>query len=347
MRGDLLSGGLPKKLVCRDGRWSLEVVRQVAIERNVYRPHIQRLEGAEVILGYLRRSTQFQALAEKASGLLAQGETDVRSYEAVNGEWVQSALAPSYIEQLKLQHKAAAQKTHRVQLLEVRAECLRLRHANVRLEAKVDELERRLQELAGLVERLETREPLAVPAPAAQGSEALPGAPHQEQEEFAPTVSDAAQARRLLLPKASELVRCIEQLVGSQTTAHESQERLESAIGEKLYVSLLMDDDERFVGAIVMDIVATVYLGGTLLMLPEAELAKQVSMGQPSEDSVAASSEVCNALSGSVNNVADNVPVRTQYLEPLKIADLPWLKKPRVQMTLQDSFGGRIFIACP
>src|SRR5690606_5085271 len=140
MRGDLLSGGLPKKLVCRDGRWSLEVVRQVAIERNVYRPHIQRLEGAEVILGYLRRSTQFQALAEKASGLLAQGETDVRSYEAVNGEWVQSALAPSYIEQLKLQHKAAAQKTHRVQLLEVRAECFRVRHANVRLEAKVNEL---------------------------------------------------------------------------------------------------------------------------------------------------------------------------------------------------------------
>src|SRR5690606_454755 len=139
MRGDLLSGGVPKKSNCQNGNWTLEVVRQVAVERNVYRPHVQRLEGTDAILGYLKRSAQFQALADAASGLLAQkGES--RSYDVVNGEWVQSVLAPSYIDELKRQHRVAAQSSQRVRLLEVRAECVRLRHVNAQLLTRVEQL---------------------------------------------------------------------------------------------------------------------------------------------------------------------------------------------------------------
>ena len=83
-----------------------------------------------------------------------------------------------------------------------------------------------------------------------------------------------------------------------------------------------------------------------LLMVPEGELNSQVRSRAPSEDSVAASSEVCNALSGSLNNVPDNAHVRTKYLEAFNLSDHAWLKKPRVHMSLEDSFGGQLLVAC-
>src|SRR5690606_32648799 len=133
MRGDLLSGGLTKKLLCHDGNWTRQVVCQVAVERNVIRQNVLQQKDRTARTAYLRRSTQFRPLADAATGLLAQGEAESRSYEVVNGEWTPSVLAPSYIDELKRQHQAAAHKTHGVRLLEVRTECLRLRHANARL----------------------------------------------------------------------------------------------------------------------------------------------------------------------------------------------------------------------
>lgn len=343
MRGDLLSGGIPKRLLARDGRWALEVVRQVAVERNVYRPHTQRLEGAEVILGYLRRTAQFAGLAHGAAELLTNSAEGSRSYEVVNGEWVQSVLAPSYIDELKRQHRAAAQRSQHVQLLEVRAECVRLRHSNTKLQGRVDGLEAQLTALSALVEELKAREPVIIQA-----------APQVLDKPVEPTVQavdevvdpEASELPRLRLPRAQEFVRCIEQLIGSEVTAKEVQAPLDITDGDRLYVSQLIDDSERIVGAIVMDLQATVFLGGTLLMVPEPELNTQVRTRSPSEDSIAASSEVCNALSGSLNNVPDNVHIRTKYLELLNHAEFAWLKKPRTQMTLEDSFGGSIMVAC-
>jgi hypothetical protein len=345
MRGDLLSGGIPKRLVARDGRWALEVVRQVAVERNVYRPHTQRLEGPDVILGYLRRTAQFSALAHGAADLLSDPVHESRSYEVVNGEWVQSVLAPSYIDELKRQHRASAQRSQHVQLLEVRSECVRLRHANAKLTSRVDELDDQMKQLAALVEELKTRQPVVIQAPVAAPVVEKP----VEQVAAAPEeVADpeAAELPKLRLPRSQDFIRCIEQLIGSDVTARESPAQLDVSGSGKFYMSQLIDDNDRLVGAIVMDLQSTVFLGGTLLMVPEAELNSQVRSRTPSEDSVAASSEVCNALSGSLNNVPDNAHIRTKYLEAFNPADFPWVKKPRVQMTLEDSFGGQVLIAC-
>jgi hypothetical protein len=54
--GDLLAAATPTRLVCRRGSWVLEVERLVSIERNVYQPRTQRLEGSEAILQHLQRS---------------------------------------------------------------------------------------------------------------------------------------------------------------------------------------------------------------------------------------------------------------------------------------------------
>jgi hypothetical protein len=342
MRGDLLSGGIPKKLVCQEGKWSLEVVRQVAVERNVYRPHTQRLEGNDVILGYLKRSSQFAALAHGAVELLAEGAKERRSYEVVNGEWIQSMLAPSYVDELKRQHRAAAHRSQHIQLLEARAECVRLRHSNAKLLSRMAALEERLSTLVGVVEELKAREPVVVQAaPVAALSEPVV-APPPPEEDLDP---EAAALAKLKLPKALDLVRCIEQLIGANVSAKAVPNDLKVDSGEKLYISALIDDEDRVLGAIVMDIMGAVFMGGTLLMVPEAELNSQVRSRTPSEDSMAASSEVCNALSGSINNVPDNAHVRTKYLEQLKVQDYPWLKKPREQMTLEDTFGGHILVA--
>lgn len=345
MRGDLLSGGIPKRLLAKDGKWSLEIVRQVAVERNVYRPHTQRLEGADVILGYLRRTAQFSALAHGAAELLGDPILESRSYEVVNGEWVMSVLAPSYIDELKRQHRVAAQRSQHVQLLEVRAECVRLRHANAKLTSRMDDFDAQLKALAALVEELKAREPVVIQAPAAAPvieKQLQPVAQVQEET----TDPEAAELPKLRLPRAQEFIRCIEQLIGSDVTARESASPLDVTAGGKFFVSQLVDDNDRLVGGIIMDLQATVFLGGTLLMVPEAELNSQVRSRTPSEDSVAASSEVCNALSGSLNNVPDNAHIRTKYLEVLNLADLPWLRKPRVQMTLEDSFGGQVLVVC-
>lgn len=345
MRGDLLSGGIPKRLLAKDGKWSLEIVRQVAVERNVYRPHTQRLEGADVILGYLRRTAQFSALAHGAAELLGDPILESRSYEVVNGEWVMSVLAPSYIDELKRQHRASAQRSQHVQLLEVRAECVRLRHANAKLTSRMDDLDAQLKALAALVEELKTREPVVIQAPAAAPvvEKQLQPVAQVQEESVDP---EAAELPKLRLPRAQDFIRCIEQLIGSDVTARESASPLDVTAGGKFYVSQLVDDNDRLVGGIIMDLQATVFLGGTLLMVPEAELNSQVRSRTPSEDSVAASSEVCNALSGSLNNVPDNAHIRTKYLEVLNLAELPWLKKPRVQMTLEDSFGGQVLVVC-
>lgn len=342
MRGDLLSGGIPRKLVCQDGKWTLEIVRQVAVERNVYRPHTQKLEGDDVILSYLKRSAQFATLAHGAVELLSEGTRERRSYEVVNGEWVQSVLAPSYVEELKRQHRVAAQRAQHVQLLEVRAECVRLRHSNAKLLSRMAALEERLSALAGEVEELKAREPVVIQAPApAEVVEAV--APPPPPEEILDP--EAASLAKLKLPKPLELVRCIEQLIGGNVSARAVSSQLDVTSNQTFYVSALIDDEDRVLGAIVMDIMGAVFLGGTLLMVPEAELHAQVRSKSPSEDSMAASSEVCNALSGSINNVADNAHVRTKYLEPLKLEDYPWLKKPREQMMLEDTFGGHVVIA--
>ncbi len=223
MRGDLLSGGIPKKLVCQEGRWSLEVVRQVAVERNVYRPHIQRLEGDEVILGYLKRSAQFATLAHGALELLSEGVDERRSYEVVNGEWCQSVLAPSYVDELKRQHRAAAQRSQHVQLLEVRAECVRLRHSNIKLLERMAALEERLNSLVGVVEELKAREPVVIQAAPVAVLAQPEAAPPSSEEEVDPEAAALAKLKLPTVARSGALHRTVDwrqrfSQVGAQNT---------------------------------------------------------------------------------------------------------------------------------
>jgi len=102
----------------------------------------------------------------------------------------------------------------------------------------------------------------------------------------------------------------------------------------------LIDDTDRTIGLILMDLKATVFLGGTLMMLPRGELEQQLRSFSPGEDSIAASAEICNALTGAINGAQDQ-HVRASALEKFEFRRTSWVTDPAHRRDLLDSFGGR------
>jgi hypothetical protein len=340
---DVLSGGIPKRLLLHKGVWSLEVVRQVAVERSVYRPVKQLIEGPDVIMRYFKRAPELKTLGMAAMQLLQAPPSDQdRSFDAINGEWVPTVIAPSYITELKRQQLRNAQHSTQVQLLDVRTECLRLRHANSAMITRVCELEKKVAWLVGELETLRNQRPVYVQnVPAiAETVVADVKAPVEVEKQT------QGQHQPLDLPPPDDMIRCLEQLIGSDVTANEIPvpPRLPE-VRDTYFVASMMDDNDVEVGAVFMDLKATVYLGGNLLMVPENELSSQVRSKRPSEDSIAASSEVCNALSGCINNVTGNPHIRTTFLLAQTEETAPWLKSARSIVVLQDSLGGKLLVA--
>jgi hypothetical protein len=344
MQGDVLSGGIPKRLVLQKGIWSLEIVRQVAVERSVYRPVKQRIEGPDVILRYFKRAPELKGLGSGALQLLQSAPSDQdRSFDAVNGEWVPSSLSPSYVDELKRQHIRNAQQSTQTQLLAVRTEHVRLRHANRSLTTRVAELEKKVAWLANELEVVRAQRPMIVQAPVAELAE--PEAVNVGSPAAIAVEAPTTDFQPFELPPADDLIRCIEQLIGSDVSAQELPNPVRVPEPKDGYfIAMLIDDKDVEVGAICLDLKATVFLGGTLLMVPESELTSQVRAKKASEDSIAASNEVCNALSASVNNVPGNPHVRTTFLALLTAETGPWLQSARAQLGLTDTLGGKVVV---
>ena len=89
-----------------------------------------------------------------------------------------------------------------------------------------------------------------------------------------------------------------------------------------------------------MDLRATVFLGGTLMMQPRDQLEQQFAAAKPEQDSIAASAEICNALSGAVNAAQSRYHVRTSGLSAFALDQYDWAPTPAARRDLQDSFGG-------
>src|SRR5258706_12318892 len=91
---DVLSRATPTRLICRGGRWLLELTRLEAVDRDVFQPRTTRLEGTESILAALRRSDDGQHLLTGAAQLMRspRGGED-RGFAANEGDWIPSAAA--------------------------------------------------------------------------------------------------------------------------------------------------------------------------------------------------------------------------------------------------------------
>lgn len=183
-------------------------------------------------------------------------------------------------------------------------------------------------------------EPGAPEPDAAEAGEAS-GAPAAGE---APVSPGAPARQQLALPPVPELAKCVVLLIGGDVTVQEGDPPLSvNRTTKGCFAASILDDNDQTVGAIVMDLKAAVFLGGTLMMLPRAEIEQQLKSLSPGEDSIAASAEICNALSGAINGSQDQ-HVRVGRLEKFEFKTWSWVTSTADRRDLEDSFGGRTVV---
>lgn len=346
MLGDLLTAATPTRLVCHRGTWSLELERFVCVERNVYQPRLQRVEGSDAIVQHLKRVAGNPPLANAASVLLRSTMPNEEcAFEAIADEWV--ACDPSARQDSA---RASARPPSGPAAAELGAELCLVRAVNEGLRARVARLE------AQLALRQDPREVIrsegsrvAVPrCSEAPRATALSVPPVPEvvtvhelvSTEARPPASPPSAAPpsevKLKLPTASVVSACLARLVGkklgvSQLKSSPSPARAQAPC----WFSRLVDDAGDEVGVIVADLLATVGLGGALMMLLPAELAAQRAAQTPSDDVISAMAEVANILSATFNQQPDALHVRVRPLEPMTPGSLDWTNAPALAVAFE------------
>jgi len=342
----------------------LELVKLVPVDRNVFQPRMQRLEGADAVLQHLKRSGDHPALAASANQLMRAGRSEEeRAYDAVDGEWV-----PGEIGARRDSNRPSAippGSTFSGEVSELRAELLVLRASHERLRERVQRLEAQLS-AGGRARDVLSIPPtpsfampkasdLERPAPASAGassSDPAPAAPtgsaSQPAQPNATRVSaGSAERSGLRLPSVAAINESLHALIGDQASVREKQPV--SFAPETLgpcWVSRLIDDEGRDVGAIVADRAAAIALGGALLSFPEHEIEAQRGLPSPSDDIIGAMSEVANNLCETINQQAGGSRVRVKPIEELLPGSLDWAGKAAdraVECELQDC-AGRLFL---
>jgi hypothetical protein len=189
----LVDGGRPKRLVYHKGRWALDVVRLIAVGNSVFQPHVQRLEGSDAILGYLGKSESGRNLLQSAYELFrAPSSEDKRSFDNVEGQWIPSAIAPSYVKDLARQKRKTSRSHAAIEIVELRAELMLMRASYERLKQRVRELEHTLT--SGV-------RPVAQEAPAPTPARSAPAvAPPSSVAPYAPAVPSSVPLRSASQP---------------------------------------------------------------------------------------------------------------------------------------------------
>jgi hypothetical protein len=140
-----------------------------------------------------------------------------------------------------------------------------------------------------------------------------------------------------------DLIKCVVLLIGGDVTAKPADPLPVNRTSRDCFAAAILDDRDQTVGMILMDLKATVCLGGTLMMLPKMELEQQLKTMSPGEDSIAASAEICNALTGAINGAQDQ-HVRAGPLEKFEFKAWSWVSQAEDRRDLEDSFGGRTVV---
>ena len=350
--GDLLTTTTPARLLCRRGTWILELVKLVPVDRNVFQPRVQRLEGSEAVLQHLKRNADNPALAAAANQLMRGIRPDEdRSFEAVDGDWVPGEPAAR---RDSARPSGPAPAAHVAgELAELRAELLILRASHERLRERVMSLESRSSASCAPTRELISIAPtpsLGLPhiSEVPRGAEPFVATLVQGRVPSAaePKPNQRAAAGGVKLPTVAAINACLQALIGTAVTVRETlAASFSEAVAGRCWVSRLIDDEGHEVGAIVADLQATTALGGAVLSLGEAEIEAQRAAHTASEDVIAAMSEVANNLSGAINQEPGKTQVHVTPIEPLAIGLLDWAKAPSQALCLEvEADAGRLFL---
>lgn len=339
----------------------LEVVRHVNIGNDLVRPTTECLSGNRLITSYFKSNPDHEPLGRMALKLMQSPGGDGRSYSAVGTEWVSGSLFPG---------RSDADGGGRERAQQVEAQLTALRQRVKTLVRLQEQLLLRLARLELRAREADAGGPAPAPADGAEAAYAVTPSAGAEAAvravavEVAPNIRHAplpdpaapgpsprlsqspialdARARPLAaleLPVVGELCKCISLLVGSGLMVDEGEPLPGSALESAFAASIETDSGEQ-VGLIVMDLRATVFLGGSLMMQPAEQLEQQFASASPEPDSIAASAEICNALSSAINAAQSRYHVRATALVALEPARYDWLVDVVSRRDLKDSFGG-------
>ncbi|MEI9937575.1 MAG: hypothetical protein WDO69_10185 [Pseudomonadota bacterium] len=360
--GDLLTAATPSRLLCRNGIWILELLKLVAVERNVFQPRTLRVQGSDLVLQHLKRSDDNPTLANAASSLIRRiGVNEECSFEAVDGDWV--ACEPGTPREARHSARPSAAATAAATVADLRAEVCLLRASGKGLAERVARLESLFASghlprdlvLPGGTPALSSR-----PAPARVSSRpatvsfaktalSADAAPTAEATPIAAEATPTAEAKhvgpRVKLPPAAEVAACLSALLGRKIGVREKHPVTfpPKQVGP-CWLSRLVDNEGNEVGAIVTDLAATIGLGGTLMMFPAEQLEAQRKEGAPTEEVISAMDEVANNLSATINQQPEGLHVRVKSLEPFTLDTLDWSGRPALASEQELSEMGRLFL---
>jgi len=348
---DLLDGGRPKRLILSRGRWFLEITRLVPTGDGVFQPRRHRIEGRAAIVETLRRSRHGQAFVESATRIVASGEAggDV-SFEALDGAWVPSRLAPSYITQLGHSEKRTPAEAALI------AELTVLRASHEGLMARVARLERMLANTPGAREHAfvafnerttHEKTPYAatlrggMPPPSDVPDDAADPAEADEHESEREEPEDSGVLR---FPPLGLITDALTQLCGQDIPLKEMRgaegDFIESPA--RYYASWIVDETDEVVGGFLFDSEVVARLGGALLATSQADIETQAASEQPSDDALSAVFDICNTLSNVFTEQPGNQKV--QGKSPVSLADAPpdWLFMARRKLVCAHPGGGTV-----
>jgi hypothetical protein len=379
-----VQGEQPRYLICQQGEWTLELEVLVPIGHVILRPSRKSVSGADKILFHLSQDPALGELTATARQLLEQPqEAEVeRCFEVRGGGW---ASIPADLRQ----ELAAEEQTVAGEAATHQQDQLRLHDLEQRL-AAFGQLDQKLSTISILEQRVASLEKLArerahqaptTSAPAAvalPAMEDLPPTPHPGDpaateggpepgpaepgpaepnvEEPAAQPEAAAALPITVLPEPEDLEELLQMLLGEEIEVSKEDEgagpSLErAAVTRNLYLSKLIDDDGATVGALVADIPAVVYLGGTMLMVPEASQETMIKTKKVEEEVIDALAEVFNSMCSLINKIEANAHVRSTPASSFRDAEEedPWLAQPgaRTDLILGDSRGRLIMLLRP
>ncbi len=146
----------------------------------------------------------------------------------------------------------------------------------------------------------------------------------------------------MAFPTAAVYSKALATLIGEEMPLREDSASPDVREGV-FYMTELLGDDDEVIGAMVADLAATVFQGGTLMMLGPEAIQEMARDKDPSEDVVETMKEVLNVQSRCFNEVKDNPHIRIGEFRLVEPSD-DWLWAPAHRLTFVDSFGGRTLL---
>jgi len=334
------------RLVLRQGRWFLEISRLVSTGEGVFQPRSTRIEGTQAIVEALRRSKHGKGLVDGAAKLVANGiGSDDVSFDAVDGVWVPSRRSPSHAKQVA---PGDARTPMEAALL---AELTMLRASHEGLIARVARLERIIaRQLDGepiRPKRASRKSPVPAAAPDEASVSAAPGedgSAADRLEAAEPPPDPARPPGAIEFPALGLVTDALKQLCGHDIPLKEMRHAPSRWLEKpaRFYASWLADEAGEIQGGIVCDTEAAARLGGAYLAMPQADIEGHAAAEEPGEDVLSATSDICNTLSGLVNDLRENPRVSAAPLRPLAEQPPPWIDSPSVRIVCVHPGGGTV-----